>query len=300
MVMKFGLRNGLYVSEVDTTALCGSIGKNISSDIGAYVLATIDTVAKNESAHTARDVARTKTVLPLIQALLGYPSRKSLTKMLNAKAINNCPVTVADVNRFYRIYGGIEGAVKQKTMRKLLADVNIDENTTAIPRSLADELKKVTMALDIFYVERMPFLTSISRKLMFTTGKAIKNRRHDEVMAAITEMASFYKIHGHQIEFIMSDNEFGPLKERIRKAIGSELNLAAPDEHVPEVERNIRVIKDRLRSMLAGMPYKKIPRHFKRELALTCITMLNVIPREASVSSSLSPMELLSGRSLDF
>ena len=73
MCMKFGLRNGLYVSEVDAAALCGSIGKNISSDIGAYVLATIDTVAKNESAHTARDVARTKTVLPLIQAL-GYPS----------------------------------------------------------------------------------------------------------------------------------------------------------------------------------------------------------------------------------
>ena len=201
---------------------------------------------------------------------------------------------------FYRIYGGIEGAIKGKTVRKLPAEVNTDENTTAIPRSLANELKKVTMALDIFYVERMPFLTSISRKLMFTTGKAIKNRKHDEVMAAIVEVASFYKMHGHQIEFIMSDNEFGPLKEKIRKAVGAELNLAAPDEHVPEVERNIRVIKDRLRSMLAGMPYKRIPRHFKRELALTCITMLNVVPREASVSSSLSPMELLSGRSLDF
>ena len=70
MCMKFGLRNGLYVSEVDAAALCGSIGKNISSDIGGYILATIDTVAKNESARTARDVARAKTVLPLIQALV--------------------------------------------------------------------------------------------------------------------------------------------------------------------------------------------------------------------------------------
>ena len=82
--------------------------------------------------------------------------------------------------------------------------------------------------------------------------------------------------------------------------IGAELNLAAPDEHVPEVERNIRVIKDRLRSMLADMPFSKIPKHLKRKLALTCITMLNVVPREASVSNTLSPMELLSGRSLDF
>ena len=58
--MRFGLRNGLYVTEIDTVALCGSIGKNISDNISAYVLATINTVAKNDSAHTTRDVARAK------------------------------------------------------------------------------------------------------------------------------------------------------------------------------------------------------------------------------------------------
>ena len=48
------------------------------------------------------------------------------------------------------------------------------------------------------------------------------------------------------------------------------------------------------------MPFTKILKHLKRELVLTCITMLNVVPREASVSDTLSPMELLSGNSLDF
>ena len=119
-------------------------------------------------------------------------------------------------------------------------------------------------------------------------------------MEAIAEVANFYNMHGHKIEFITSDNEFGPLKAQIRKMIGAELNLAAPDDHVPEVERNIRVIKDRLRSMLADLPFTKIPKHLKRELVLTCITMLNVVPRETSVSDTLSPTELLSGRSLDF
>ena len=32
-------------------------------------------------------------------------------------------------------------------------------------------------------------------------------------MEAIAEVAIFYKMHGHEIDFIMSDNEFGPLKE---------------------------------------------------------------------------------------
>ena len=120
MCMRFSLKNGLYISEVDVAALSGSMGKNISNDIDTYVLATIETVAKNESAHTARDVARAKAVLPLIQAL-GYPSRKSLTKMLNAKSITNCPVTVADVNRFLsdirRNRGGHQRKDREETTR---------------------------------------------------------------------------------------------------------------------------------------------------------------------------------------
>ena len=114
------------------------------------------------------------------------------------------------------------------------------------------------------------------------------------------EIVSFYKMHNHEIEFILSHNEFGPLKTRLREKAGTEMNISAPNEHVPEVERNIKLIKERLRSTLAGMPYKKIPKNFKRELVLTCVSMLNVVPSEASVSESLSPMELLTGRSLDY
>ena len=78
------------------------------------------------------------------------------------------------------------------------------------------------------------------------------------------------------------------------------MNLAAPNEHVPEVERNIRVVKDRIRCTLTGMPYKRVPKNFKRELVLSCTAMLNTVPREAGASNTLSPMELLTGRTLDF
>lgn len=176
----------------------------------------------------------------------------------------------------------------------------MDENKTEIPEQLSAELSKVTMSLDIFFVDRIPFLTSISRKILFSTTRALKNREHDTVFAGIMEIVSFYKMHNHEREFILSDNEFGPLKERLREKAGTEMNLSAPNEHVPEVERNIKLIKERLRSVLAGMSYKKIPKNFKRELVLTCVSMLNMVPREASVSESLSPMELLTGRSFDF
>ena len=194
---------------------------------------------------------------------------------------------------------GVEGAIKGKRVRKAPLEINVDENRTEIPEQLSAELEKITMSLDIFFVDKIPFLTSISRKLHFSTARAIKNREHDVVFAGIMEIINFYKMHKHEIEFMLCDNEFGPLKTRLREEGGAEMNLSAPNEHVPEVERNIKLIKERLRSTLAGMPYEKITRNFKRELVLTCVSMLNVVPREASVSDTLSPMELLTGRSLD-
>ena len=64
----------------------------------------------------------------------------------------------------------------------------------------------------------------------------------------IGDVVIYYASHGYVVKFIFSDNEFGSLKDRIREEAKAELNLAAPNEHVPEVENNIGTIKERLRS----------------------------------------------------
>ena len=84
------------------------------------------------------------------------------------------------------------------------------------------------MSLDIFFIDKIPFLTSISRKILFSTAKALKSREHDIVFAVIIEIANFYKMHEHAIDMILSDNEFGPLKEHLRKE-EVETNLSAPN-----------------------------------------------------------------------
>ena len=127
--MKFERKDGLFVTHVDYGLLYSSFSKIINGDVTPYVLASVHTVVKNENAHTNRDVARAKAVLLLIQAL-GYPSGKDLRKMINAKSIANCDVPVADVDRFYRIYGGVEGAITGKTVRKAPVEVSVDENKT--------------------------------------------------------------------------------------------------------------------------------------------------------------------------
>lgn len=108
--------------------------------------------------------------------------------------------------------------------------------------------------------------TSISRKLMYTTARALQNRLQDTVFEAIMEIITFYNVHGKEVEYIMSDNKFGPLKAIVREEGGAEMNLASPNEHSPEVERKVEIYLDRY-------AVQKIPKNFKREFVLSDIEM---------------------------
>jgi len=57
----------------------------------------------------------------------------------------------------------------------------------------------------------------------------------------------------------LADNEFILLKEDLEN-IGIHLNIAANEEHVPEVEKQIRVFKERGRAIIQTLPYRKIPK----------------------------------------
>ena len=42
--------------------------------------------------------------------------------------------------------------------------------------------------------------------------------------------------------------------------IDIDLNVCSMQEHIPEIERMIRTIKECYHAMLNGLPYRKIPR----------------------------------------
>jgi hypothetical protein len=54
------------------------------------------------------------------------------------------------------------------------------------------------------------------------------------------------------------DNEFEPMHGDILN-LGMHLNIILNDEHVPEVEGQIRTIKERTRSVHNTLHFKKMP-----------------------------------------
>jgi hypothetical protein len=79
------------------------------------------------------------------------------------------------------------------------------------------------------------------------------------------------------------------------------LNTVARGEHVPEVlERHIRTIKERARSVYNTLPFTKIPGRMVAELVYYSVFWLNSFPAQDGISNTLSPRAIVIGSHVDF
>lgn len=95
----------------------------------------------------------------------------------------------------------------------------------------------------------------------------------------------------------MVDGQFNPLKGEIGDVV---LNISAAGEHVPEIERAIRTIKEHVRGQKSCLPYTRLPAHLIIGLVLFSVFWINAVPHKNSASTTLSPRTIVTGRALDF
>lgn len=72
------------------------------------------------------------------------------------------------------------------------------------------------------------------------------------------------------------------------------------DEHVPEIERHIRTLKERCRSSYNSLPFKKIPARMVVELVYDMTFWVHAFPAENGLSGAMSPRELMTGVGIDY
>lgn len=77
------------------------------------------------------------------------------------------------------------------------------------------------------------------------------------------------------------------------------MSYSAPDMHMPDIERNNCVVKERFRIAYYRLPYKKIPRIMIQYFAMVCVRQLNLFPAKNGISSHYSPHMIIHGRILN-
>ncbi len=84
------------------------------------------------------------------------------------------------------------------------------------------------------------------------TAKFLSSQTAKQLAAGITRMIDLYARRGFQVGTVLMDNE----SEKLRNLVPIlAINTTTAKENVPEVERKIRLIKERGRGILNTLPF---------------------------------------------
>jgi hypothetical protein len=257
----------------------------------------IASVKENRKNYTERQFKDAKKARDLAH-VLGCPTIENLKLLLRQKLIKNCEVTTDDVNIAEKIFGPDVGAIKGKWTRSKPPIVKDD--WVEIPSEISGIHQDLDYCMDIIHVNGKPALTGIDKSVKYRSAVPMKSRTKEVLYDAMDKILRFYNTAGYTVGCIHCDPEFTPLLEPIRDALDVEVNYCPAQAHVPEAERNIRTIKERMRSVFHGLPYKRIPRVMLDHLLMAVTMMLNVFPAKGGVSEYYSPHVLMNKTDLDY
>ena len=204
----------------------------------------MQTVQDNKNKFTKKDTVAADEAVKLYHAI-GRPGYKIFFDTLQKGLIRNCTVTVQDAKNTFQIYGPDEGALMGKSTRKNPTRVTTND-LYELPEYFTRKYKYVTLAIDILFFDNIPFILTILRGIHFYTVEKLNDRENSTIMECLKNVISLYNLRGFYVQYILADREFHHMTNDIISEFKCHLNCTATGEHVPEAERAVRIIKERI------------------------------------------------------
>jgi len=195
-IMKFvKYASGLYYHDTATSI------NTISEHVNGYSF--IVTVAGNKD-HFHRHKIKGANQAHALYTMIGRPLQQQFEFILNNNLIKNCPVTIDDAQRALLIYGPAIPAIKGKAVKgdPVHAPTTVPAN---ILMPILSEHGNVTLCVDFFFVQGLPFFHTVSRKLKFHMVSAVKNLKRDTMLVEINHALKLYQAKGFNMVDIHSD-----------------------------------------------------------------------------------------------
>ena len=125
--------------------------------------------------------------------------------------IPNCPIDANDANA-HDIWGPDLASLRGKTVRRTPAPVVAE--FVAVPKSVIDHNKTVTLAADVFFVDGTGFLMTVSRNIKFITAEYVATRTAKNLSIYMDRVTQVYKRAGFNVRTILMDGEFEKIKDQ--------------------------------------------------------------------------------------
>ena len=264
------------------------------AEAGTVLITTVADSASNYTpAYYSRALLARKT-----QQIIGRPSMRDYIRYVENNLIPNCPVTRRDIVAAEHILRPDVGSLKGKTTRRRPIGVGL-YNHTPIPSGIVEQYHDVIIAVDVLYINKLPFIATISRYICFGTVEFLRNQKSTTLIEHIKQVNRLYRQRGFRPTYALMDGQFEPLRGNLAD-MGLQLNTMSNDEHVPEIEWQIRTLKERTRGIYCTLPFRKIPRRLIIEMLYAANYWLNMFLRKGGISQTMSPHTLLTGLTMNY
>ncbi len=143
----------------------------------------MQTVQGNMEGFTRRKVEEARKARKA-QVMLGHPTDPDFLGMVYGSMISNRPMTSNAVTKAHQIFSPDFAGVRGRTVRR--PPESVITNYVQIPRAVLEQHQLVTLAVDVMFVNGVPFLVSVARGLNLVTAKFTPSCTAKQLAAGIT------------------------------------------------------------------------------------------------------------------
>jgi hypothetical protein len=243
----------------------------------------VQTITENEQFFTSRQIEMVKQARNLYE-MIGQPSYNDFISIIKNNMLPHTNITIKGVMHAETTFGKELGSLQGKTVRKSPKAVITDD--IEILLDVLEIHHDITLAADIMNVDGNQFLITTSRNIQFTTVEKLDTKETLSLIKEIVKVINLYKRRGMRVQTCLVDNEFECIRHSFME-MGVYLNVCAPHEHVPEIERKIRTVKERIRGTITMLPFQIIPTIMITHAVIFPTMWLNFPPPKGGVPQAI-------------
>jgi hypothetical protein len=248
------------------------------------------TVSEKEDLYTRKDVLRALKAGEFLKSL-GYPTQWEAIGLVRDGNVRNVPHTVVDVKHFFDIYGPQVPGVRGRTTetRKM--------NKAQEHRGAKMQITRQEMTADIMYVAQQKMLVSVSKPLGLTLSIPVISITNSGLGKCMQAHINMLQSRGFKPVRIYFDPA-KVLHALEGSFLGIEVNTSGAGDHLNQVDTKIRRIKELMRAVLAGLPYK-LSRERIKNLVNYAVSRTN-LKRTQGLIATESPRVRFTGMKPDY
>jgi hypothetical protein len=217
----------------------------------------IQTVEENMKLFSKRQIAGAVRARNLYNKLI-YPSTADFQAIVSTGGIPGCGVTLDNAKAAEVIWGRSVLKMKGNMVRKNAK--RMTQSIVKVPTKFIKLHQDVELAIDVFFINKHIFFITFSTKICFTTITHLTSHNKKLIWEALLITYKMYLLRGFRIIVIKGDQEFASISDlAVTLPTTPSLDWAAAVQHCGLIKRNIRFVKEKVRSLRHSLPFVQVP-----------------------------------------